>query len=103
MTETAESFYRETALRLRREDRLVNQPVAMWVGAIFGDSADDDRQTAEEPVIEVFVEVGRFVAQCPFCPSAQVASKTDHRFFCYECKNAEVGGKYVPTVWPVEE
>ena len=50
--------------------------------------------------VEVVANHGRWLVECPFCPSAQVASVSDRRFFCVDCGNAEVGGAFVKTVWP---
>ena len=48
------------------------------------------------------VDNGRWICDCPFCPSAQNASRLDHRFFCVECGNAPVGGQWIEVVWPTE-
>jgi ribosomal protein L37AE/L43A len=50
--------------------------------------------------VEVVANHGRWLVECPFCPSAQVASVSDRRFFCTDCGNAQVGGAFVKTVWP---
>lgn len=50
--------------------------------------------------VPVMVNGGRWIVRCPFCPSAQNASKLDHRFFCVECGNIDVGGKWVKVIWP---
>lgn len=49
-----------------------------------------------------YVNHGRWVVECPFCPSAQVASTWDRRFFCTDCGNAAVGGGWIEVVWPGE-
>jgi hypothetical protein len=43
---------------------------------------------------------GRWVVDCPWCASAQHASREDHRFFCVECGNAAVRGQWISVVWP---
>ena len=48
------------------------------------------------------VNHGRWLVRCPWCPSAQHASREDHRFMCVECENAAVGGRWVKVVWPEE-
>ena len=58
---------------------------------------------APAPVVEVVVNHGRWLVECPFCPSAQVASAGDRRFFCTDCGNAAVGGAFVATVWPADQ
>jgi hypothetical protein len=51
-------------------------------------------------VTDAYVNQSRWVADCPFCPSAQIVSPTDPRFFCPECYNAAVAGAYVHVVFP---
>jgi hypothetical protein len=52
-----------------------------------------------------FVDQGRWVADCPFCTSAQVVDPDEPRFFCVDCANEPVGGLYVSIEFPekVEE
>lgn len=50
--------------------------------------------------VYAFANHGRWMAQCPFCKSAQVAFEADRRFLCAECGNGESGGKALPVVWP---
>ena len=50
----------------------------------------------------VRVDWGRWIVDCPWCRSAQAASKEDHRFFCVECGNHPVDGAWVNVVWPNE-
>lgn len=50
-----------------------------------------------------YVNHGRWIVDCPFCTSAQIAAKTDHRFLCAGdggCGNAQVGGAFVNVTWP---
>ena len=44
------------------------------------------------------VNRGRWIVRCPWCPSAQNASRTDRRFFCVECENH--GGGWATVIWP---
>jgi hypothetical protein len=44
------------------------------------------------------VRQGQWLVSCPYCPGAQYASKTDHRFFCDECGNN--GDGWSTVVWP---
>lgn len=56
-----------------------------------------------EPVTHAYVDLGRWVARCPFCPSAQVVHPDDPRFLCGGadgCANHPVAGAYVPVVFP---
>jgi len=57
---------------------------------------------APTPEVEVVVNHGRWLVECPFCPSAQVASVSDRRFFCVDCGNAAVGGRFIKVVWPTD-
>ncbi len=55
---------------------------------------------ADAPTVTAFVNEGRWIVRCPFCPSASLACQTDPRFLCVECGNTGVGGKWVTVVWP---
>ncbi len=55
--------------------------------------------TAGAP-LQVRADWGRWVVDCPWCGSAQLACRTDPRFMCVECGNAGVGGAYRPVAWP---
>lgn len=48
------------------------------------------------------VDLGRWIVDCPWCKSAQHASREDHRFFCVECGNAPVRGQWITVHWPNE-
>lgn len=54
--------------------------------------------------VKAFVHMrqSRWVVLCPWCPSAQFApfTESDRRFFCPDCGNAAVEGKWVAVVWP---
>jgi hypothetical protein len=49
-----------------------------------------------------YVNHGRWVVDCPFCPSASFASPSDPRFFCAACRNGFVGGDLVHVDFPDE-
>lgn len=49
--------------------------------------------------LPVKVNHGRWVVECP-CGSAQLASRTDRRFYCVECGNVLFEGKWVKVEWP---
>lgn len=53
-----------------------------------------------DAAVHVLVNQGRWVIECPDCPSAQVASHTDRRFFCVDCENRAVAGLWRPVLWP---
>jgi hypothetical protein len=46
------------------------------------------------------VNHGRWIAQCPWCPSAAYVSLSDRRFFCCECYNFDVDGKWINVIFP---
>ncbi len=85
--------------------------------ARFGLPADREAESAmravaasrrEEPripaeigpyALPVVVNHGRWVVECP-CGGAQLASRTDRRFLCVDCRNVLFGGKWVAVEWP---
>ncbi len=72
---------------------------AYWGGGAVPTDGDFDDS------IRAFARVnwGRWVVDCPWCKSAQLASWEDPRFFCVECGNAPVDGMYIKVQWPSEE
>lgn len=52
--------------------------------------------------VTAVVNHGRWLAPCPWCASAQLASRKDKRFFCVECLNAPGGGQWATVVWPAQ-
>lgn len=50
--------------------------------------------------VPVVLNQGRWIACCPDCNGAQLASQTDQRFLCNECANIANGGAWRPTAWP---
>jgi hypothetical protein len=86
-------------------DELIAAPVAGRAALLHWNDPGDPwlpKQHAVDPrnPIEVYANHGRWVAECPVCHGAQLASRTDPRFFCVDCLNAYNGGKWVPLVWP---
>jgi ribosomal protein L37AE/L43A len=57
-----------------------------------------DRRKAHAAV--AYVNHGRWVARCPFCPSAQLVDPDDPRWFCARCENAFVDGAYTTVRFP---
>lgn len=53
-----------------------------------------------EPAVAAYVNHGRWVVDCPFCPGALVASFLDQRFLCATCFNGSVGGAMVAVTFP---
>jgi hypothetical protein len=86
-------------------------PAAEWVCARSWINRDVPRFHPEDVAVVAKGEVtavaevnrGRWVVRCPFCMSAQYASRIDRRFFCVECLNEKAGRRFVRVVWPDEE
>ena len=49
--------------------------------------------------LPAWVSGGRWIVMCP-CGGAQLAAREDHRFFCVDCLNAQVGGQWRTVAWP---
>lgn len=58
------------------------------------------REHSPGVVAHAIVRQSRWVVLCPWCPSAEYAHFADRRFFCVECGNAAVSGKWVAVEWP---
>ena len=58
-----------------------------------------DVPTAGNPLL-VYANEGRWIAGCPDCNSAQLASFGDRRFLCIGCANVGNGGAWRPLTWP---
>jgi len=58
------------------------------------------REHSTDAVAHAIVRQSRWVVLCPWCPSAQYAHFADKRFFCVECGNAAVEGKWISVEWP---
>lgn len=50
--------------------------------------------------VEVYVNQGRWIVECPVCKGAQVACHTDPKFLCNVCANVAIDGRWRRTVWP---
>lgn len=50
--------------------------------------------------VEVVVNHGRWIAECPDCSGAQLTSPEDRRFMCVSCANVAVDGRWRPVKWP---
>lgn len=55
---------------------------------------------AETPRLSPQVGQGRWFVRCPWCPGATILVEEDPRFFCCDCCNAAVGGRYLPVDLP---
>lgn len=58
-------------------------------------------ETSKKDSVAARVNWGRWVANCNWCPSAQIVSPADPQFFCPECANGGLG-KWVPIRFPTE-
>jgi hypothetical protein len=74
-------------------------PAQFWQGAMppsFG------AQTSPEPPLKVYLNYGRWIAECPDCNGAQLACHEDPRFMCNECANVAAGGLWRTIEWPAD-
>lgn len=77
-------------------------PIPPWQMAMIG-PLPNTGETVNTQTTFAYVNHGRWLVDCPFCRSTQLAAKTDPRFLCAGaagCGNAQVGGAYVNVVWP---
>lgn len=88
---------------------VVHRPEAEWAPRRFWAAGAngvpielviDNGLAPKAEAIEVFVNHGRWIAQCPDCLGAQVASRNDPRFMCNNCANAALLGLWRPVAWP---
>jgi hypothetical protein len=56
--------------------------------------------TSPEPPLKVYLNHGRWIAECPDCHGAQLACFDDQRFMCNECGNVAVGNLWRAIEWP---
>lgn len=120
----AEDFYPQPAVALGRMPAevvaMVAQAVPLWVleelapaERALGNEllrnetartlvAAAGRPAGTAPAVQAvaYVNHSRWVVDCPFCNSAQIASPDDRRFVCCDCLNATVAGRFVEVVWP---
>jgi len=62
----------------------------------------EDRNVMSDVKAFAVVNGGRWLVLCPFpnCNGAQYASFLDRRFYCVDCCNRAVGGKWLEVIWP---
>ena len=84
-------------------------PVAAWCSILYPPVAHMGKwklagqRPPGEPELRAYVNHGRWVVDCPFCGSAQLASESDRRFFCAGsdgCANHQAGHRFLPVRWP---
>jgi hypothetical protein len=104
--DVAESFFNKEGIMGVPNNGTDLSP-ALWAhwryGPPVGERVDPAGDT-DSPSVEVFVNQGRWMTACPGpnCGSAQVASETDHRFYCATCENDFIAHLTLPVIWPVE-
>src|ERR1039457_4537535 len=81
------------------DERIV---LAHWHMETSGHHIDLPKMVSNKATVYARVDLGRWIVDCPWCKSAQHASREDHRFFCVECGNAAVTGAWVSVHWPNE-
>lgn len=57
---------------------------------------------AKNSALKVYVNHGRWIAECPDCHGAQLACRSDHRFLCIDCGNIAVGNLWRAVHWPAD-
>lgn len=99
--ETAEDHYRPPA---RSRTDWSNVPEAELAPRLFWQaelSPKFDRGLAGQALaINVYVNHGRWIAECPDCHGAQVASRVDRRFMCHCCGNVLIQQRWRRVIWP---
>jgi len=55
-----------------------------------------------DPVAIAVVNHGRWIAECPFCPGAELVDLDKRLFFCGSCLNKGVGGQWLTVSVPAE-
>lgn len=54
---------------------------------------------ADTPV-RARVDAGRWIVDCPHCPNAAWVTWRDPRFWCTQCENVRVSGRWLPVQFP---
>ncbi len=101
----------EVAYRRREYDRTL--PAAEWAPASYWPKGRPrpDAGLCSEVTAAAEVNHSRWIVCCPLiapdtggrCGGAQVAAKSDRRYLCTSCGNAQVGGKWLPVIWPSDK
>lgn len=98
MNLAGETFYAQIAAQ--KGVSLDGVAAAAWPLWIIHGVDGTSRATAGTDAVTVREDANRWVVDCPFCASAQVAAETDPRFLCTDCQNATVSGLFVNVGWP---
>ena len=83
-------------------DMIPENEGARWLPTMMNTATPADSEVHLERALLAYVNEGRWVVDCP-CSSAQLACRTDPRFFCYECGNSWADGKWATVIWPAEQ
>lgn len=73
---------------------------AEWIHHYLRTGVNLEKGIAPFASIAVYINHGRWIAECPDCHGAQLACRTDHRFLCNDCGNIAVEGLWRPVDWP---
>lgn len=46
------------------------------------------------------IDFGRWLADCPICNSAVYVEPADPIFYCFTCKNGDIGGDFISVTFP---
>jgi hypothetical protein len=103
--ETAESFYGTNGdpVRLASLRKTRHAEWAALVGTPRTRVYVSPSGYADGPLIPVYANHGRWVADCPFCNASALASFEDPWWYCPECRNARIIGRMLPLAWPAVE
>lgn len=71
-----------------------------YLRGMAGKSLPPASFVAQGKPVQAYVNHGRWVAQCPYCPSAHCVSKFDAVFWCVECAMRVNGGAPCAVVFP---
>jgi hypothetical protein len=99
---SAEDFHREDP-RWKGTTAAERIVLAFWHMETSGFNIAFSDKVSTAAVTHARVDLGRWICDCPWCASAQNASREDHRFFCVHCGNSPAGGQWIEVVWPEEQ
>lgn len=72
---------------------------ATWCLILWWPAGFKAPERISRQVLPVVVNHGRWIVDCP-CGGAQLACRTDPRFFCVDCLNSWTDGAWVNVDWP---
>jgi hypothetical protein len=76
-----------------------NDQGGFWTRHRYGQAPFEPQGFAVGVSLPAEVIEGQWIVRCP-CRNAQLTSRTDKRFFCVTCLNADNGGQWVKVTWP---